>query len=294
MRNKVAKFSLGFVALLVVIYTVLALLAKPIPDHPFFGHYDGVLVVAHRGGRGLWPENTLYAFERAVELGVGVLEMDVHSTKDGALVVMHDRTVDRTTDGTGPIQDFTLAELEELDAGYNWSDDDGQTFPFRGQGIAVPTVAEVLAAFPDVLMNIEIKQSQPPIAASLCQVIRDYGMTERVLIASFDTDTIKEFRTACPEVATTAGEDEVRILFGLNLAFLGAIYSPPAEAVQVPEYSGDLHVVTRRFVHTAHARNMEVHVWMVNDADDMQRFLDLGVDGIITDHPDRLLALLGR
>jgi glycerophosphoryl diester phosphodiesterase len=294
MRNKVAKFSLGFVALLVVIYTVLALLAESVPDHPFFDHHDGVLVMAHRGGRGLWPENTFYAFERAVELGVDVLEMDVRSTKDGALVVMHDHTVDRTTDGTGPIQDFTLAELEELDAGYNWSDDDGQTFPFRGQGIAVPTVAEVLAAFPDVPMNIEIKQSQPPIAASLCQMIRDYGMTEWVLVASFDTNTIKEFRTACPEVATTAGEDEVRILFGLNLAFLGAIYSPPAEAVQVPEYSGDLHVVTRRFVHTAHARNMEVHVWTVNDSDDMQRFLDLGVDGMITDHPDRLLALLGR
>jgi glycerophosphoryl diester phosphodiesterase len=143
-------------------------------------------------------------------------------------------------------------------------------------------------------MNIEIKQSQPAIAAPLCQVIRDYGMAERVLVASFDTDTIKEFRYACPEVATTAGEDEVRILFGLNLAFLGAIYSPPAGAVQVPEYSGDLHVVTRRFVNTAHARNMEVHVWTVNDVDNMQRFLDLGVDGIITDYPDRLLALLGR
>ena len=187
-----------------------------------------------------------------------------------------------------------LVELEELDAGYDWSDDDGQTFPFRAQGIVIPTIPEVLAAFPDVLMNIEIKQSQPSIAAPFCQMIRDYGMTEQVLVASFNTDTIREFRRACPEVATTTSEDKVRILFGLNLAFLGAIYSPPAEALQVPEYSGDLHVVTRRFVNTAHKRNMQVHVWTVNDSDDMQRFLDLNVDGIITDYPDRLLALLGR
>ena len=293
MYNKLGKFLLGLVALLVAIYAVLALLAKPIPDHPFFDQ-DGVLVMAHRGGRGLWPENTLYAFERAVELGVDVLEMDIHSTQDGVLVVMHDRTVDRTTNGSGPIQDLTLAELEELDAGYHWSDDDGQSFPFRGQGITVPTVAQVFAAFPDMPMNIEIKQSQPSIAASFCQMIRDYGMTERVLVASFNTDTIKEFRRACPKVVTTAGEDEVRLLFGLNVVFLGAIYSPPTKALQVPEYSGDLRVVTQRFVNTAHKRNMQVHVWTVNDTGDMQRFLDLNVDGIITDYPDQLLTLLGR
>ncbi len=294
MRNKVIRFLLGLVVLLVVVYAALALMAKPAPDHVFFDDGDGVLVMAHRGGRRLWPENTLYAFEHAVEMGVDVLEMDIHSTRDGALVVMHDSTVDRTTDGTGPIHNFTLAELELLDAGYNWSDDDDQTFPFRGQGITVPTVEQVLAAFPDVRMNIEIKQSQPSIVAPFCQLLRDRGMVERVLVASFDMDTIREFRRVCPGVATTAGEGEVRVLFGLNLAFLGAVYSPPAEAVQVPEYSGNLHVVTERFVDAAQARNMEVHVWTVNEVDDMQRFLDLGVDGIITDHPDRLMDLLGR
>ncbi|MDY7075505.1 MAG: glycerophosphodiester phosphodiesterase [Chloroflexota bacterium] len=295
MWKKVPKLLLGLVAVSFVIYTVLAFLAKPIPDHPFFDfNRDGILVMAHRGGRRLWPENTLYAFEHAVELGVDVLEMDIHSTKDGVLVVIHDHTVDRTTDGAGAVQGFTLAELEELDAGHNWTADEGQSFPFRGQGLAVPTLDEVFVAFPDVPMNIEIKQTQPSITAPLCQMIRERGMTERVLIASFDADTVREFRRACPEVATTSGEDEVRILFGLNQVFLGAIYSPPAEALQVPEYSGDLHVVTERFVNTAHERNMEVHVWTVNDIDDMQRFLNLGVDGIITDYPDQLLALLGR
>ena len=295
MWKKVTKFLLGLVAVSFVIYTVLVFLAKPIPNHPFFDfNRDGILVMAHRGGRRLWPENTLYAFEHAVELGVDVLEMDIHSTKDGVLVVIHDHTVDRTTDGAGAVQGFALAELEELDAGHNWTADEGQSFPFRGQGLAVPTLDEVFVAFPDVPMNIEIKQVQPSITAPLCQMIRERGMTERVLIASFDTDTIREFRRACPEVATTSGEDEVRIFFALNQVFLGAIYSPPAEALQVPEYSGDLHVVTERFVNTAHERNMEVHVWTVNDIDDMQRFLNLGVDGIITDYPDQLLALLGR
>jgi glycerophosphoryl diester phosphodiesterase len=293
MHNKASKPLLGIGAVLITAYVVLAWLARPVPDHPFFSHNDGVLVIAHRGGRRLWPENTLYAFEHAVDLGVDVLEMDIHSTKDGVLVVMHDNTVDRTTNGSGAVQDFTLAELEELDAGYNWTADD-QSFPFRGQGITVPTMEKVFATLPNALMNIEIKQTQPSIVVPFCQMIRDYGMTERVLVASFDTNTIKEFRRACPEIATTAGEDEVRIFFGLNLAFLGAIYSSPAEALQVPEYSGDMRVVTQRFVHTAHKHNVDIHVWTVNDINDMRRFLNLGVDGIVTDYPDQLLTLLKR
>jgi glycerophosphoryl diester phosphodiesterase len=293
MKRKLVRFVSGLVIGLVAACIVMALLARPARDHPFFAH-EGVLVMAHRGGRGLWPENTLYAFQRAWDLGVDVLEMDVHSTSNGALVIMHDDTVDRTTDGSGPIHGYTLAELKELDAGYRWTADDGATFPYRGQGITVPTLEEVFQALPDAPMNIEIKQVQPSIVAPLCELVRAYGMAERVLVASFDQETIRAFRRACPEVASTAGEDEVRVLYVLSRAWLGRIYSAPAEAAQVPEYSGDLHVVTPRFLSAAHGRGMEVHVWTVNEPDDMGRMLDLGLDGIITDYPDRLLALLGR
>jgi glycerophosphoryl diester phosphodiesterase len=293
MKRRLVRFLGGLVIGLVVAYIVFALLARPAADHPFFAH-DGVLVMAHRGGRGLWPENTLYAFQRAWDLGVDVLEMDLHSTSDGALVIMHDDTVDRTTDGAGPIHEYTLDELKELDAGYQWTADDGATFPYRGQGITVPALEDVFEALPDARMNIEIKQAQPSIVAPLCELVRAYGLTERVLVASFDQETIRAFRQACPEVASTAGEDEVRVLYVLSRAWLARIYSAPAEAAQVPEYSGDLHVVTPRFLRAAHGRGMEVHVWTVNEPDDLQRMLDLGVDGIITDYPDRLLELLGR
>ena len=131
-------------AVFAAVYAILALLAQPSSGPPFFAQFDQrPLVMAHQGGKGLRPENTLSAFEHAVALGVDVLEMDIHTTADGAPVVMHDETVDDTTDGTGPLLSFTSAELKELDAGYDWTPDDGQTFPYRGQGITVPTLEEV-------------------------------------------------------------------------------------------------------------------------------------------------------
>ena len=267
--------------------------ARPGPDHPYFQD-DGVLVMAHRGGRRLWPENTLYAFERAVDLGVDVLEMDLHTTADGAIVVIHDDTVDRTTDGTGPVQSFTLNALQALDAGYQWTSDEGETYPYRGMEIQIPTLGEVFRAFPDMSMNIEIKQVAPSITQTVCREIVDHDMEDLVLVASFDTETIRSFRGHCPQVASTTGEDEVRLLYGLSLAHLAGFYKSPAEAAQVPEYSGETHVVTPRFIQAAHRRNMDVHVWTVNDPGDMARFLEMGVDGLITDRPDLLLELLGR
>ena len=112
--------------------------------------------MAHRGGRQLWPENTLTAFRGAAAMGVDVLEMDVHSSSDGVLVVLHDDTIDRTTDGMGLVHDYPLTALQALDAGYQWTADEGATYPFRGQGIAIPTLAEVLEAFPDAFLNVEI------------------------------------------------------------------------------------------------------------------------------------------
>ncbi|HPC97076.1 MAG TPA: glycerophosphodiester phosphodiesterase [Sedimentisphaerales bacterium] len=291
MRKKHVKMLLGSIALLIALWIVLSFRARPIPDHPFFGD-DRLLVIAHRGGAGLWPENTLYAFEHAVELGVDVLEMDVQSTKDGELVVIHDETVDRTTNGTGRVEELTLAEIQDLDAGHTWTPDDGASYPFRGQGLRIPALVEVLAAFPKARMNIEIKQRA--IVATLCRMLRDYGMAEQVLIAAFDAQTMNEFRRLCPEVATAAAENEIRMFYGLNWAHLGRFYRPPAEALQIPEYHGDRHVLTQSFVRAAHGRNMDVHVWVVNDINDMQRMEDLGIDGIITDYPDRLKAVLGR
>lgn len=252
------------------------------------------LVMAHRGGAGLWPENTMYGFERAVDLGVDMLETEIHSTADNILVLMHDSTVDRTTNGSGPIRAFTLEELKTLDAGYNWTSDGGLTFPFRGSGITVPTLEEVFTALPTARINIDIKQEKPSLVEPLCKTIRTFDMTDKVMVASFNSKVLKAFRRVCPEVTTSAGTGEVAFFFMVNMVFLGAVYRPACQAFQVPEYSSGLRVLTKRFVETAHGLNLAVHVWTINEVTDMKRLLALGVDGIVTDYPDRLISLLRK
>ena len=288
--KKTLKYVLGLLFILLLLFGGLRLAAKPAPDHPYFKP-DKFLVIAHRGGRYLGPENTLYTYQLAVDLGVDVLEMDIHRTRDGQLVVLHDSTVDRTTNGTGAVDQFTLAQLKKLDAAYHWSPDSGKTFPLRGRGLSVPALSEVFKAFPRMHMNIEIKDPDPSELRTLCSLIHEHDMDRNVMIASFDSGTLKKFRSACPGIATSAGASEVMLFFALQKMHLESVYSPAALALQVPQSYGDLRVVTKRFVEAAHARNLKVHVWTVNGVDDMKSLLQLGVDGIITDYPRRLLEL---
>jgi glycerophosphoryl diester phosphodiesterase len=289
--NRFLRILLVIILIVAAGLVVAALVTPPAPEFPFFDA-DRPMVIAHQGGEGLRPSNTRIAFENAVALGVDVLEMDVHSTRDGALVLIHDDTVDRTTDGSGRVLDFTLAELQQLDAGEYWTPDDGTTYPYRGQGVRIPTLEEIVTAFPQMKHNIEIKQVEPSIAVPLCKLLRHYGLTDRALVASFHPTAMNEFRAACPEVATSMVEDEIRPFFILNTVFLGSLYRPPGAAFQVPEYSGNLHVLTPRFVRGAQRNNVAVHPWTIDDPADMERFLDMGVDGIITDRPDLMVELL--
>jgi glycerophosphoryl diester phosphodiesterase len=291
MRRKLVTSLVGLAVVLALAYGSLAALSMPVPDHPFF-ESEKPLVIAHQGGEQLFPSNTMLAFAGAVEMGVDVLELDIHATADDVIVAIHDDTVDRTTDGSGRISELAFSELAQLDAGYYWTGDEGQTFPFRGQGITIPSLKEIFTAFPNMPMNIEIKQESPSIVSSFCRLLSEFGKGEQVLVASFHQTTIEEFRAQCTGVATSMVESEIRLLYGLNLARLGAIFRAPGHAIQIPEYSGDLHVATESFVRAAHAHNVEVHVWTVNEVEDMQRLLDVGVDGIITDRPDRLLELV--
>jgi len=295
MRIRWWMVLIGVVVILAVIYGVLALVAEPAPDYAFYSQAPTrPWVIAHQGGDGLWPGNTMYAFEQAVSMGSDVLEMDLHGTNDGNLVLMHDETVDRTTDGSGEIRSQTLSELKKLDAGYDWTDGEGESYPFRGQDIAIPTLDEVFAAFPNQLMNIEIKQSDPSIIRPFCQKIEEHNMVDKVLVASFDQATLYAFREECPNVATSTGQSEVTLFFVLSTLLLERVISPDATSLQVPEYEGFLKILTNRLVDAASNRNLEVHAWTINDEADMERMLDLGLDGIITDYPDRLLSLLDR
>ncbi|MFN2414502.1 MAG: glycerophosphodiester phosphodiesterase [Pyrinomonadaceae bacterium] len=269
---------------------------EAVAGHPYFSRDapGRPLVIAHRGGAGLWPENTLHAFGRAAALGVDVIETDVRSPADGEMVVIHDETVGRTTDGEGRVRQLTLAELKRLDAAHRWSPDGGRSFPLRGRGITVPTLREVFEALPGARFNIEPKQSEPPIVAPLCRLIREHGMATRVLVAAFAGDTMERFRRECPEVATSASTAEAAGFLALQRSGFAGSYGPPMQALQVPERAGALNVLSREFVAAAHARNLRVHAWTVNSEGDMRRLLDLGVDGIMTDYPDRLLKLLKR
>ena len=278
----------------VYVYLALQTGEKTIEREVFKRKNSRPLVFAHRGGGGLIPENTLEAFVYSARIGVDVLELDIHSTSDGTLVVHHDAAVDRMTDGRGRVNELTLEAVKKLDAGYLFSLDGGQTFPFRGKGVTVPTLREIFDALPEMTFNIEPKQHVPSIIVPLCALIRERKMVDKTIVGSFNQTTIDDFRRECPEVATSASPSEVSRFLALSKAGLGDSYSPPMQALQVPENLGNLQVVSKEFVETAHRRNLKVHVWTINETADMQRLIEMGVDGIMTDYPDRLLTLLGR
>jgi glycerophosphoryl diester phosphodiesterase len=255
---------------------------------------NGPKIIANRGGGGLWPENTLYAFEQATTMGIDILNMDVRRSADGQLVLIHDVSVERTTNGIGPVGQLTLAELQALDAAYHWSDDGGQTYRYRDQGITVPTIPEVFSKLPEARMNIEMKTEQPTLVTTLCALIHKHELTEQVLVSSFSQIALQQFREVCPGVATSASDEEVKVFFILNLIFLGPIYSPVFQALQVPEQRDWMNVITPGFVRTAHNRGLVVFVSTINEQSDLQHMLEIGVDGVASNYPDQLLIAFGR
>jgi len=270
---------------------VLRVQSHPASDHPFYAN-SGFRIIAHRGGRGLGPENTLEVFKRSLAAGASVLEMDLRMTKDRQLVVLHDSTVNRTTDGEGPVREMTLAKIKTFDAGFHWTADGGRTFPFRGRGLTVPALNEVFSSFAGTPMVLEIKEKQDGIGELLCRTIEAYGRSTITLVGSFKMDLLDVFRSTCPDVATSAGPREALIFYALNKMGLTSIITPAMNALQVPETFRGRQVVTGKFVAAAHRRNLAVEVWTINDVEAMQRLIDAGVDGIMTDYPDRLSKLL--
>ncbi|MCA9658149.1 MAG: glycerophosphodiester phosphodiesterase [Myxococcales bacterium] len=250
------------------------------------------LAFAHRGGAAVAPENTLWAFQRAVDAGFRHLETDVHLTRDGELVTIHDPTVERTTDGVGLVRRFTLAELRRLDAGHRFTVD-GVAFPFRGRGIRIPSLAEVLALHPDVRVNIEIKERDPAALRAVWGFIHHHRVHDRVLVASEHAPVVAAFRRlAKGRVATSAGASEILRFWLQTRLRAGPRRRPDFDALQVPATHGRLTVVDPAFVANAHRHGVDVHVWTIDEPAQMRRLLALGVDALMTDHPERLLAVL--
>jgi len=248
---------------------------------------------AHRGGALEAPENTLEAFARGLEAGADRLELDVHATSDGEVVVLHDETVDRTTDGVGLAREKPLAELQELDAGARFVADDG-TKPFAGRGVRIPTLAEVFEAFPGVPLNIEIKQNEPEIEARVLAVLDRFSARRQVLLAAERGVIMERIRAAAPDVHSGTSLDDGAEFLGLwGQNALGG-YRPRGIAFQIPPTFLGEPLVTEELVGVAHDLGVEVHVWTIDEEPEMERLLGLGVDGIMTDRPTLAAAVFRR
>jgi glycerophosphoryl diester phosphodiesterase len=242
---------------------------------------------AHRGASIGAPENTLEAFQVAWEAGAPYLEMDVRSSADGNVMVIHDASVSRTTGRRGRVENMTYEDIRRLDAGYTFTADHGRTYPFRGKGMTIPTLEEVFDAFPRARLNIEIKPSRGGVERAVLEIIRRYGAEDRVLIAAREHELIENFRALDGDVLTGFSKTEVREFLSRlkGKGFDG--YRPRGAAFQVPEYFGLRRVLSPAFIDAAHQLEREVHVWTVNQPVRMKRLLGWGVDGIMTDDPVR-------
>jgi glycerophosphoryl diester phosphodiesterase len=248
---------------------------------------------AHRGGSIEAPENTLEAFANGLRAGADRLELDVHGTADGEVVVIHDPTLDRTTDGSGEVRARTLAEIRRFDAGYRFLDAAGAA-PFRGRGVRVPTLAEVLAAFPGVPLNVEIKQRAPTIEDAVLAVFDRFAARAQVLLAAEDGRIMARIRERAGGVLTGSSVDDVVAFAEAWEAGRLDRYRHPGVALQVPPDFFGRPLVTRELVEHAHRLGVEVHVWTIDDPVEMERLLGLGVDGLMTDVPHRAAGVIGR
>lgn len=255
-------------------------------DKPFFG--KPILLGAHRGGAAVCPENTLTAFTNTAHRWKDILlETDARLTADGAVVLIHDATVDRTTDGTGKVAEKTLAELRKLDAGYRFSPDGGTTFPYRGKGVTVPTLAEVLAALPDSRFEIELKPEKE-IAEATVRVIREAQAGDRVLLASFDPQEMRQARRLTPRAASCYELIGGMVMLGRLRDGTWNDYTPSDDVLSVSVEMMREYKLTQDEIRATQAKGIRFQVHTINDRDEMRAMLDLGVDSILTDRPDIL------
>jgi glycerophosphoryl diester phosphodiesterase len=269
-----------------------------------------VIAYAHQGGAKEAPSSTLYAIKQALEHGATGIELDVHATSDGQLVVCHDPTLDRTTNATGDIADLRLDEIRHLDNAYWFCPGADavkgrpvEDYVLRGRApddrdLCVATLSEVLEAFPGVVLNLDLKRSAPEVAAyeeALADVLREHGRQDDVIVASFSDTATAEFAKHAPGTGISAGTEATTEFYRR----VRAGRRPQADieryvALQVPARFGSTVVVDESFVEAAHSSGLAVHVWTIDDPDEMEHLVGLGVDGIMSDRPSVLAGVLRR
>jgi glycerophosphoryl diester phosphodiesterase len=263
--------------------------------HPFFTGFKP-RIFGHRGAMGDAPENTLASFQKAFKDGASFVELDVRGTEEGEVVIIHDATLDRTTNGRGRVKRWKLKELKELDAGYRFTMDGGASYPYRGQKIDIPTLEEFFSTFPEAKAIIEIKQAHPPIVPKVIETVCRLGRNNRALLATENDSIMREIRNETAEnnwtIATGFSHGEVAAFMHWLAGGQSGPYVPPGQAFQLPCEYGGITLVSAETLNAAHELGIEMFVWTINEIEDMEHLLRLGVDGIITDYPARLHDLL--
>lgn len=253
------------------------------------------LVIAHRGGKGLMPEATMLAFDNAVNLGADVLEMDIVLTKDSIPVIIHDLTIDRTSDTTGLVHDYTLAELKQFNFGYNFQDSTG-AYPYRNNPVRIPTLTEVLTAYPNMLMNIEIKDTSALgyVAADILVAdLNKYHDPKKVIGFAFLDEIMLYLRSINTDgMYTGASLSEGLAFYNAVIANNEDNVTVDADVFSIPSTFGPFTFTADSLVEAVHAKGVAVHYWTINDTSEMRQLVNLGADAIITDYPDRLLQVL--
>ena len=276
-------------------YLFLYILGFIIPQkitHPVLERLSKPVTIAHQGGNKIYPDESLLAFTNAINMGIQVIEFDIHRTKDGIIVINHDQTIDRLTNGTGLIREMSWVELQQVDGAYNWSPD-GLTYPYRGKGIKILSLIEMMDAFPQQLYDIEIKQHDPPLEKDLCDLLRKYGVAaDQAIVASFRDETLARFHDICPEVAISLPVNQGTVLYILSRVGLERLLPLDAVVAQLPTtfstILGQLEL-DRRYIEAFAKGDRQVWVWTVNDSIEMKRLVKMGAHGIITDRPDILM-----
>jgi glycerophosphoryl diester phosphodiesterase len=254
------------------------------------------LAFAHRGGAALRPENTIEAFDHGLSLGADGLELDVHLSRDGVVVVHHDDTLERTTNARGPVSAFTADELDRIDAGHWFTPRpaaDRSAYPFRGRGLAVPRLRTVLQRYRDTRFIIELKMPSADLAARTIDEIRGANAIGRVVLGSFHWRALYAARRYEPRIPTGAAREETRwALYRSRLRW--PLGRPKYREFQVPIRAGSTTIVTPRFIAHAHRAGLPVRVWTVDDASEMERLLEWGADSVISDRPDVAVDVVRR
>ncbi|MFP6660594.1 MAG: glycerophosphodiester phosphodiesterase [Myxococcota bacterium] len=263
--------------------------------HPFFGtDPHEPMILGHRGAAGDVPENTLLAFETGLAKGAHVLESDIHLSADGIPMLLHDAEVDRTTDGHGPISELSFEAIQRLDAGYHFEHEEGGGTSFRGKGLEIPSLEAAFARFPDARFNLELKSGGPALACAVVDLVQRFDRTDRTLLTAAEDPQMAALRETASDSGVALGACASEVGAFVQAARDGLAPADCVMALQVPAGFGGSALVTKIFVEHAHRYGIAVHVWTINDVPQMETLLDLDVDGLVTDYPARMRALLDQ